>query len=213
MESRIVMDAKLCDSALMQFTDDKGNFGPKVDFQFPPKVLSDSRRADYSTIATMPSQTEPLVQWAGADSRKITLQITYIADGIFDCNRIHAQLRLIRGYFEKVKMDMDKNKLADRLAVKLQLWCIGGVAPMTFRMESCEVKYSETMVTNLPPRKQEKMTGGLFFGPVSGSYSFKYGSTTSYFPLKTDITCSFSSWTSASNDFKNLEKTLSPDWY
>jgi hypothetical protein len=128
--------------------------------------------------------------FASSGPRELTMQISYIYDGYWNCERISKQVRLIRGYFQRViEVDQQRN-----LVIKLRLWCIGGNEPelMSFRMKSCDVKYSETMI---------------FEGDASKAY-----------PLRTDITCDLASWTkgtakAADQPLERLVPTLTPSWY
>jgi hypothetical protein len=146
-----------------------------VEFQFPPKVLSDSRRGTWDEQDVM--GTEPIAIYGGSGPRNISMQITYLVDGdrqgSWNCTKITKQIRLMRGYFQRIQ---DYKAAQRNLVVKLKLWCIGGRTPMTFRLRSCDVKYGETMITNKMQRDSS----------VESS---------TYFPLRTDVTLDLSSWT------------------
>lgn len=146
-------------------------FRQEVKLQFAPKVVSDSRKGNWDEKDIF-GGFEPLAIYRGSSGRNITLQITYINDGDkWNCSTIRQQVNLIRGYFMRAA---GASMQGDALVVKLSLWCIGGNDLMTFRMRSCDVKYSETMVSDSTPT-------------IIGLYS--------YYPLRTDITIDLSSWT------------------
>lgn len=171
----------------------------RVEFQFPPKVLSDNRKGtwdetDYRGVA-------PIAIYASSQPRNITLQLTYICDGEWTWDKIKKNITLIRGYFQRIVDINGKQKGAGdqrNFVIRLKLWAIGGDQPMTFRMRSCDVKYSETMI------------GDTGTNTVS-SGRFSYASKA--YPLRTDITIDLSSFTQESNLIPQLEKTLTPDWY
>lgn len=143
----------------------------RVKLQFAPKVTADNRRGNWDEREIR--GVEPLAIYRGSSSRNITLQLTYINDGDqWNCSTIREQVNLIRGYFMRAA---GPSLQQDILIVYLRLWCIGGESIMTFRMRSCDVKYSETMVTD---------TNVNFF--QNGSYQ--------YYPLRTDITIDLASW-------------------
>lgn len=175
-------DSLLATSIVFDFPDDG-----RLEFQYPPKILSDNRKGNWEDIEGAPGQTEPIVVYASSSARELSMQITYIYDGVWNCDRITKQVRLLRGYFQRVRnLNQQRN-----LVIKLKLWCIGGNDPelMSFRMKSCDVKYSETMIFQNDPNKA--------------------------FPLRTDITCDLAVWTQSTGDQKleRLEKDVTPSWY
>lgn len=177
--SLIQADIALANSITFEFPEEE------VKFQFPPKIVSDSRKAAWEELDVV--GVEPVVVYASSGPREIAMQITYIYDGNWNCAKISKQVRLLRGYFQRVA-DRDQNR---NLVIKLKLWCIGGDDPelMSFRMKSCDVKYSETMIYEGDPNKA--------------------------FPLRTDITCDLASWTRGTSDqpLERLEGKLTPSWY
>lgn len=189
----ILADLDLAKAMVMEFVADKS----KVEFQFPPKFMNDSRKATWKEMEYA-TQTEPIVVYASSGPRELTMQITYIYDGDdqgdWNCAKISKQVRLIRGYFQRVK---DANQQRN-LAIRMAFWCIGGsgeqaAKTMSFRLKSCDVKYSETMIF---PRQNP-----------SGAW-----------PLRTDIICDLATWTQGTAQAKDqplegLLKTLPPEWY
>ena len=193
-------DTDLASKALMLFNV-KGSRVP-VAFQFPPKVTSDNRSASWEEKSS-PGLSEPLVTFLqGSSAREISLDITYIVDGnIWTCSKIKDQINLIRGYYARVE---DSQLSMRNLVIYLKLWCIGGKDPLSFRMKSCNVKYSETMVKttevefnwlgaqtlfNTSP-SSPLVTQRSDFNSIQTS-----GLNYSYFPLRTDISLSLASWT------------------
>lgn len=178
----IPADSKLASAVVFEFPQNS-----KVEFQFPPKITGDNRRATWKEN-TYAGQVEPIMVHASSGPREVTMQITYIYDGNWDSNKIKTQVRLLRGYFQRVK-DLKQQR---NLAILLKLWSIGGESSMSFRMKSCDVKYSETMI---------------FKGKAENAY-----------PLRTDITCDLASWTKGTasvedQPLEGLRQTLIPEWY
>lgn len=159
----------------------------KVWFQFPPKVTEDGRKGSWQEEEVW--GVAPLAIYKASESRAMSLKITYIIDGDWDYEAIKRNIKLIRGYFQRVKdRDAKNEKEADNrnLVVYMKLWAIGGDDPMTFRLKSCDVKYSDTMI----------------------------GIGDKAFPLRTDITLSLATWTQESNQaLSALREKLTPDWY
>lgn len=172
-------DTALASAAVLRFSD----VAAPVRFQFPPKVVSDGRKGSWEERDAQ--GVEPIAIYKGSGSRTISLQITYIHDGdTWNCSTIRAQVNKIRGYFQRVKKAYQERNLG----VYLKLWCIGGSEELSFRMRSCDVKYSETMI----------MDGG----------------TDSAWPLRTDITLDLASWTKDGTQFMAvLSPTMPVDWY
>lgn len=186
MPPLIQADVALASAILFEFAGEKAGAGEKVEFQFPPKIVSDSRKASWKE-REVAGQVEPIVVYASSGPRELAMQITYIYDGIWNCAKISKQVRLLRGYFQRVRESSQQRNLV----IKMKLWCIGGNEPesMSFRMKSCDVKYSETMIYEDNPNKA--------------------------YPLRTDITCDLAAWTRGDNDvsLERLEGRLTPSWY
>lgn len=172
-----------------------------IEFQFPPKVLSDNRKGNWEKGELRGA--EPIAVFATSGPREISLAWTYVVDS-YDNNinswsigRITRNVRMLRGYFALVR---DPGSARKNLTVKLQMWCIGGEKTISARIESINVKYGESLV--LPP----------------GGKSFQA------FPLRTDITVDLRLWTKTGafkeTEDKKFEQNapgmspiLTPDWY
>ena len=143
-----------------------------IEFQFPPKVLTDGRKGNWEE-GELPGGQEPIAIFVTSGPRELTLSWTYIIDSIensgWTIDRVTRNIRTLRGYFANVR---DREADRDGLVVGFHMWCIGGTRPITARIKSVGVKYGETMV--FPP------TGGL---------------SDRAFPLRTDITLELRVWT------------------
>lgn len=189
---RIQFDKDLCGSAVLQFLD-----GPSIDFQFPPRVTSDSRKASWEE-KDLPSG-DTVAVWKTAGPREITLALTYIVEGgegkeAWTTQKISRIVRDIRGYFPRAG-----SKLNDRLTVvNFKLWRIGDQdRPMTCRIKGVDIKHSDTIVTSCS--------------------SYGTGVSNAY-PLKTDITIDMAIWSlglenvQTSQDLFGLTHS-NPEWY
>lgn len=174
-------DALLANAAVLTFAD--GGDMKRAIFQYPPKVISDGRKGSWEEKDTW--GREPVAIYASSAPRCITLLVTYINDGVWDHKKISKQVRLIRGYFQRAKDLLNQRNLV----AFLKLWAIGGEIPMSFRMRSCDIKYSETMI--MVNRDQRTA-----------------------WPLRTDLTLDFAAWTrEGDQQLDPLEPFLTPDWY
>lgn len=164
-----------------------GGIPSRVEFQFPPKISSDDRKGSWDEKEVW--GVAPMVIYKASESRTMSMKITYIVDGDWDYLAIKRNIKLIRGYYQRVK-DREAGNAGEgdnrNLAVYIKLWAIGGDEPMSFRMRSCSVKYGETMI----------------------------GSGDKAFPLKTEITLDIATWTQEANQaLTALRPKLTPDWY
>jgi hypothetical protein len=182
-------DRGLADAVTMQF-----NNGPKIVFQFPPKITSDSRKGEWHE-GNLPG-TEPVAVYQRSGPREISLTWTYIVDGSqeWTTDKVAEQVKIMRGYFARTK---DPNVQGQRnLIVFFKMWNFGGSDTMSCRIKSVDVKHSETIVTHC--------TGG------NKNYDKAY-------PLRTDITIELRLWTRGSKvetqDLKGLKREEETKWY
>jgi len=150
-----------------------GGSSGQIDFQFPPKVVNDSRKGTWEEGELR--GVEPVAVFSTSGPREITIQTTYVVDGgEWNIGRISAQLRTLRGYFALIR---DPGAARVNLVVEATLWCLlpaaGQIA--TGRLKSIDVKPSETLV--YPP-----------------------GDPGSAFPLRSDVTIDFRIWTKATSE-------------
>jgi hypothetical protein len=153
-----------------------------IEFQFPPKVLTDGRKGNWFE-GELTGGKEPVAAFKTSGPRQLSLSWVYIVDS-FEANstswnieRITRNIRTLRGYFANARWqgNVTGRSARDGLVVQFWAWCIGGSRPMSGRIIGIDVKYGETLV--YPPAGTTE----------SGS--------TSAFPLRTDITVDFRLWT------------------
>lgn len=97
--------------------DDFNPSGLVINFQFPPRITGDSKRAEWKEIPI--ASYEPLAYWMGADARKISLQFEYIVTARSNAgtskwaiNYINDQLKKLKSYFyTTVTQGIDKYPL------------------------------------------------------------------------------------------------------
>lgn len=146
-------------------------------FQFPPKVVGDSRGGNWKEDPAGPSAGDVIAVYQNAKPRIVVIEWVYIVDsasqidgGKFSAARIHDELRKLRGYFRNPYLEgstTDKGAAANSpMIVGLWMWQIGGNQPMSFRLESSNIKHSSTIV----------------------------GKGRDAFPLRTDVSVELRSW-------------------
>jgi len=152
-----------------------------IEFQFPPKVLTDGRKGNWFE-GELTGGKEPVAVFKTSGPRQLSLSWTYIVDSFkadstsWNIERITRNIRTLRGYFANARARGDGSAGArDGLVVEFWAWCIGGSTPISARIVGIDVKYGETMV--FPPASNTESGG------------------TSAFPLRTDITIDFRLWT------------------
>lgn len=176
-----------------------------IEFQFPPKVLTDGRKAAWEEGDQV--GTEPIATFSTSGPREISLSWVYVVDS-FEANsdawsidRITRNIRTLRGYFASVRDRGEAGTVRANLVVMFHMWCIGGDNPISARLRGVDVRYGDTMV--FPPQ------GGL---------------SDRAFPLRTDITVDLRVWTRGAGveehrrefgiqDIPGLSDTEPPSWY
>ncbi len=180
-----------------------GEFDP-IEFQFPPKLLTDNRRGSWEE-AELPG-TEPVAVYKTSGAREMPLSFTYIVDthtsprgrgkggsGVWTIAKIKDQLQKLRGYFTALRtIDATRNGYL----VYFSYPYLTGINPYSCRLRGVDVKHGETLV----------------------------GTGADIFPLRTDVVCDLRLWTTgvvdgangkAVQDFMGLmpEPTYKDLWY
>lgn len=155
-----------------------------IEFQFPPKVLNDSRKGNWYE-GDQTGGKEPVAAFKTSGPRTITLAWIYVVDSFandpsngWTIERISRQIRTLRGYFA---LSRGIGAKRDGLAIQFHMWCIGGDKPTTGRIASVDVKYGETLV--FPPSLSDRA-----------------------FPLRTEITVDFRLWSQGKDIKTSLER-------
>lgn len=180
-----------------------GEYEP-IEFQFPPKLLSDNRRGSWDAYEV--PGTEPSANYAASGAREMPLSFTYIVDsyasptigpgigsGEWTILRIKNQIMKLRGYYTVLRPnDADR----ESYLVEFSYPWLTGMRNYSCLMRGVDIKHGETLV----------------------------GSGRNVFPLRTDVVCDLRLWTNgtydsdttkAVQDFKGLlpEPKLEDLWY
>jgi hypothetical protein len=139
-----IADQKLAENAYIRFssTRERGAI-LQLELQFPPKILTDNRKADWDEA--MLFGVEPIATIQSTGAREISLQVTYIVDGgVWTTQTVAEEVRKIRGYFSRLRDGLDNRNLV----VSFNMWLHGGgdEAAMSCRIKGVSVKHSETQV-------------------------------------------------------------------
>lgn len=184
---RTKFDRDVCDAVLLKFLNP--NLG-RVEFQFPPKILTDNRSATWEEGEII--GREPVGNLAKTGPRVMTMNWTYMVEAVDDPNatwtieKIKTQVNKVRGYFVDIN---NLNGLRAQLIVVLQYDVVTGRGPWTCRIKDVNVKHSENLV---------------------GRAGYVY-------PVRTDISIDLRLWTTGiprgGNPLKQVQKikNLSPD--
>lgn len=174
------------------------NGGP-FQFQFPPRITSDSKSARWKQLAQNAGAYDDIVMWQGAESRSLALEATYIIDGNqWTANRISKLAHAAKAYLYLSLAGRFEDPFAAPCVIIESLY--GAVQQRSsWRMENVAISY-----------------GDKILGPFSGNPQFH--------PLTTKITFNLKSWVNLDmgegekekntvSDFKNLEVDASALWY
>lgn len=122
-----------------------------IEFQFPPKLKEDGRDCEWQEKKAGPRTGDPVAIFKHGNSRKMTLEWTYIVgagtakDGQWTAGRIWNQLSFLRKYFANVAGDLAGNPQSS-LVVYALLWGHGGAEPMSCRIVSASIKHGDAMI-------------------------------------------------------------------
>jgi hypothetical protein len=169
----------------------------KVSFQFPPKILSDSRSADWKGQGEGILGMEPFKVFTTAGERTFSLTWSYILDNKegsqWDADRIKLETHRIRGYFSNI-IGADPKTLGPNFLVVSFLYPLyTGPEFWTCRVTSVDVKYSDCLVVSAGRTRRTQSP--------SGRSSIVH-------PLRTDITADMRLWIYPRLGDKQLEKEI-----
>lgn len=167
--------------------------GGLVNFQFPPRLLSDNRKGNWNEGDLRGE--EPVAVFKNSGPREMTLSWTYIVDGAdWTTETVVDEVRRIRGYFANILEDGDRQR---SLICGFKYGLYGSQERFSARIKSIDVKHGDTLVM-----------------PSNGEGSVD---TTKAYPLRTDITVDLRLWTkggaSEKQDLTKLKADLTAEWY
>jgi hypothetical protein len=166
--------------------------GELVNFQFPPRILSDNRKGNWNEGDLRGE--EPVAVFKNSGPREMTMSWTYIVDGAeWTTENVVYEIKKVRGYFANV-LEADARQRSLICGFKYGLY--GDQSRFSARIKSIDVKHSDTLVM-----------------PSDG---FNVD-TTLAFPLRTDVTIDLRLWTKGgankTQDLERLVVELTPAWY
>lgn len=175
----------------------RGVSGTYLEFQFPPKITSDSRRLDWDVNKPVPGR-DPWATAAGGTPRNFTMKVEYIveySDTTSDDQnlgsadkwtpiRIKKNINLVRGYFTAW---LDTDDGTAKYGARFKHTLMTGFGEKGVRINGSSLEYDGPMIS---PNLSASATN-------SGSV---------YYPLKTILTIDIS--TMSSDDMENPMELL-----
>jgi hypothetical protein len=174
--------------------------GVLVDFQFPPRILSDNRRGNWNE-GDVPG-SEPVAVYKNSGPREMSLSWVYIVDGLqWTTEKIASEIKRVRGYFANV-LEIDDRQRSLVCGFKYCLY--GDQTRFSARIKAIDVKHSDTIV--IPRIGREVATAS-----INGI------NTALAFPLRSEVTVELRLWTqggaSSKQNLYNLQEKEGPNWY
>ncbi len=136
------------DRALVSAISLKVTTGRTIDFQFPPKFVSESKKSNWVSDADHVAYEE-VKHYTGSSSRALTLEYEYlVTGGLWTIPAIVGNLRSLKEYFYKFAQVGGNQKIYP--TVQIDGYDVipqdGGRVP-TFRMMDYSFTYSDTLIT------------------------------------------------------------------
>lgn len=167
-------------------------------FQFPPKVVNNSRDADWDEKNGGPNAGDKIAVYKTANPLRITIEWRYVTGYAgWTAAKIKDEISTLRGYFRNPYIEGSGEDAMSPLVVSLLLWDIGGKKFMSFRITAVNVKHGPTLV-----------------GSKDGGHIF---------PLITDVSVELKSWpqilgTLGEKDNQPVQtvpgqQVFTPDWF
>jgi hypothetical protein len=122
--------------------------GGQQNFQFPPKITSNSMSGDFKDASPKVIGIYPAFTYAGPNERYFSIETCYIVDGtIWDGAAVNAAVQSFRSYFFELKDSIN----AGKAGIRAKFWNIGGDNETTFFMRNLNIKHSSTYVGGETP--------------------------------------------------------------
>ena len=117
--------------------------GPQQEFQFPPKITSNSMSGDFRDEGAKVIGVYPAFTYAGPNERYVSIETCYIVDGdLWTSGSVKRAVQYFRAYFFNLK-DSFNSSSAGILA---KFWGVGGDGENTFFMRNLNIKHSDRYV-------------------------------------------------------------------
>ncbi len=182
--------------------------GKKIDikFQFPPKILNDSRTGSW--FETEVPGNQPIATWKTSGARKWTLEWSYVigADG-WSVTKVRDQIIHMRSYWST------REDLATNFIVTFWIWKLGGKEKMTCRLTNIDITHGKALyippgdtsnahpvITNIKAAMQLWTQGGDDFGAAKTALSNR----------QTEFTKKLGN--EVKMDLVGLAEKVNPDW-
>jgi hypothetical protein len=220
------IDLQLADGAKFVIGPEGGK-QTRIFFQFPPKILTDSRTGSWEEAELPGSQPVNVYKTSGA--RKMTLEWTYVigARG-WNTQDIRTQIINLRRYYTA-----KASELANAFIVNFYIWKLGGEKPMTCRLGNIDITHGKALyvprgadgkpditqahpvITNVKVAIQPWISGGPEGSAALNSLKPKAaakGASDTEKAAATPATPEAADAAKSKMDLKGLDKTVPPDW-
>ena len=161
------IDSSLADNVTFTMGDTTKKTFVKIKFQFPPKILNDSRTGSW--FETEVPGNQPIATWKTSGARKWTLEWTYVVGARgWTVNDVRTQITAMRAYWTQ------RENLATNFIVKFWIWKLGGPDLMTCRLTNIDIthgkaiyvpdgdiKQAHPIITNIKTSMQLWTAGGM----------------------------------------------------
>lgn len=168
---------------IVSFRDNDLPFSSNIEFQFPPRILSDNRKATW--IERDVPSSEAAAAYKVSSPREMAMSFCYIVeDNTMDSTtywsalRIKNQISKLRGYFSQIKRDDSQR---DSMLVYFSYPYYTGRKAWSCRINSVDVKTSDTLIS---------MPDG------------------SVYPLRTDVNVDIRLWTTGARQGEDEDKVV-----
>ncbi len=173
--------------------------GRKWLFQFPPRIKTDSKSAEWNEVRRV--SYEPIAMWRGADARTLSLEATYVVTGEknFSGIEISRIASAAKAYFYRSIEGAYENKHFGPVVEITTLY--GAVREQsTWRMTDVSVEYADTFVNDETVAKKSANTKFNVAASAIGLSSYTGRSVggpdiSKMWPLWTKITFNLKSFT------------------
>lgn len=236
-------DRSLCDSVIFKIRDDAkfvddaatkqelGTYlGRPWKFQFPPRIKSDTKSAEWEETRNV--SYEPVALWKGADARTISLEAMYVVTGEKDFSGIEIAriANAAKAYFYR---SIEKAVNGGKFGPVVEITSIYGAVRerSTWRMTDVSVEYADTFVNDQTAGKASENPpsfGGGIGNFVSTAVSLTAAAgraaggpkSPGIWPMWTKITFNLKTYTQNANEdgapkvaIKALERSPRAKWF
>lgn len=200
----------------LQFVREGRGGGWRISFQFPPHILSDSRKGNW--VEGPLRGDEPVAVFANSGPREITMSWTYIVGArgwdntiLYTPSTVAAHCRALRSYFSQTSAQ--SVTIDDALVLYFRAWYHTGVEYFSCRILSLDITHKGPIISDYGPWSSKTEENNM--GKVAPASGPDPTSASRSFALRTDITAELRLWTkvgasapATAEDIKNIKPNV-----